>query len=167
MSKSRLLAISLLSAFGLLTGCSKSAESSRASAAPSAPTADLANGKAVFERVCAACHQPTGLGLPGAFPPLAGSEILTRGDGSTVVRIVLHGLQGPITVGGNTFNSVMPPQGPMLKDNEISDAISYARSSWGNRASAVSEATVRTLRATVKHDGMWTWPDLDKETGGK
>jgi len=152
-----LVALGLLLAAGGFAGCSKSEPvSPGAASAPAAPavTADLANGRAVFNRVCAVCHQQTGVGVPGAFPPLAGSEILTAADPGIAIRIALFGLQGPVVVGGKTFNSVMPAQGPLLKDREIADAISYARSAWGNQASAVAEESVRAVRSTVKRETM-------------
>lgn len=130
-------------------------------------TADLVHGRAVFERVCAVCHQANGAGVPGVFPPLAGSEILTQENAGWPVRIALFGLQGPVEVGGRTYNSAMPPQGPVLKDDEIAEALSYARSAWGNQAPPVSAETVRTVRASVKRETMWTWGELKRETGDR
>lgn len=154
-------------AAALLAGCSRSdptaAPATDTAAAPSAPaatTGDFDTGKQVYNRVCFVCHQPTGIGVPGAFPPLAGSEIVA-GDPARLVRIVLHGLQGPLTVHGATFNSVMPAQGPLLKDQEIADALTYVRAAWGNRADPVPVDLVKTIRATVKRDTPWTWPELN------
>src|SRR5262245_9976885 len=80
-----------------------------------------------YQTVCITCHQAEGQGVPGAFPPLAGSEWLTK-DGETPIRIVLLGLSGPIEVKGVQFNQVMPPPAG-LSDEQIAEAISYARSS--------------------------------------
>ncbi len=66
-------------------------------------------GEATYAKTCAACHQPTCLGLPGAFPPLAGSEWVKESDPTRIIRIVLHGVGGPIRVNGTLFNGVMPP----------------------------------------------------------
>src|SRR5215470_18341247 len=69
-------------------------------------------GARVFGQSCGVCHQPTGLGVPGAFPPLAGhvAESFAQPNGRAyLVRVVLYGLSGSITVKGNTFTSVMPP----------------------------------------------------------
>ncbi|RLA28999.1 MAG: hypothetical protein DRR15_16715, partial [Gammaproteobacteria bacterium] len=66
-----------------------------------------AAGEAVFLANCAACHQPTGQGLPGAFPPLAQSDFLL-GNRQEVMQAALFGLSGPITVNGQDYNGVMP-----------------------------------------------------------
>jgi mono/diheme cytochrome c family protein len=150
-----------------LTGCApstdapvKTANSASAQpAATSAAKANLANGQAVFVRVCAVCHQANGQGVPGVFPPLAGSPIVD-GDPKLLIRLVLHGLQGPIEVNGKTYNSVMPGQGPLLKDHEIANALSYVRNSWGHAASPVSADDVAAIRASEKRTTMWTWAEL-------
>lgn len=132
-------------------------------AEPAAPSAaQLEAGKAVYLRVCFACHQPTGLGLPPAFPPLAGSEIITAEDPTKIIRIVLHGLQGPLTVKGVAYNSMMPPQAAVLKDAEIADALTYARNTWGNKAAPVTAEAVAKLRASDKRPTPWTWAELNK-----
>jgi mono/diheme cytochrome c family protein len=91
-------------------------------------------GARVFEQSCGVCHQPTGLGVPGAFPPLAGhvAESFAQPNGRAyLVRVVLYGLTGAITVKGNTFASAMPPWA-QLKDDEIAAALDYALNAWGN-----------------------------------
>lgn len=134
-----------------------------ASPPASAPaTGDAEAGKTVYARVCFACHQLTGLGLPGAFPPLAGAEPVA-GSPERLIRIVLHGLQGPITVKGATYTNVMPPHGPQLKDQEIADVLTYVRGAWGNAAAGVTVEAVSRLRATEKdRTTMWTWAELEK-----
>lgn len=134
-----------------LTACGPAPEATQ-------PAFNLANGQAVFTRVCAVCHQPNGQGVPGVFPPLAGSEIVD-GDPRRLVRIVLAGLQGPITVHGQTFNSIMPGQAGVLNDQEIADALSYVRSSWGHTASPVTANEVAALRAENRAT-PWTWAEL-------
>jgi mono/diheme cytochrome c family protein len=109
-----------------------------------APPSDTVDGKAVFSNVCASCHQATGLGVPGAFPPLAGSSWVV-GDEETVVRILLRGITGPIEVKGSTYNSVMPAFGN-LKDDELAALATYVRTGFGNSASAVDVATVKKVR---------------------
>ena len=103
-------------------------------------------GKRVFNNTCMACHQVNGLGVPGAFPPLAGSEWLA-GSEERIIRIVLHGLNGPITVAGKDFNSAMAPLGGVLKDEQIANALTYVRSEWGNNAPEVKAETVTRIRA--------------------
>ena len=132
-------------------------------AAPAKGTpGDADAGKKVYLRVCFACHQPTGLGLPGAFPPLAGSSIVTETDPGKIIRIVLHGLQGPIEVKGVKYNSMMPPHAAQLKDAEIADVLTYVRNSWTNQAAPVTVEAVAEVRAKVQRTTPWTWAELTK-----
>jgi nitrite reductase (NO-forming)/hydroxylamine reductase len=107
----------------------------------------MARGEAVFLGTCAACHQPTGVGLPGAFPPLAGSDYL-QGDRKQVMSAALFGLSGPITVNGVEYNGVMPSAG-YLPDQDLADALTYVLNSWGNSGAAVSVAEVTALRSEL------------------
>jgi mono/diheme cytochrome c family protein len=125
-----------------------------------------ANGAEVFTR-CAVCHQQTGLGMPGAYPPLAGSEWLLNNP-EVPIRIVLHGLQGPITVKGSSFSNAMTPFGDQLSDAEIAAVISYERSSWGNSAPAITAAQVASVRAATKvQTTPWNPKDLQGMIHGK
>ena len=118
-----------------------------------------ANGAELFTR-CAACHQATGLGIPGAYPPLAGSEWLLNNP-EVPIRIVLHGLQGPITVKNTSFNSAMTPFADQLTDDQIAAIISYERSSWGNSASKITAEQVASVRAATKSQtAPWNPKDL-------
>jgi mono/diheme cytochrome c family protein len=124
--------------------------------------AATADGHAVYENRCAACHQATGQGLPGAFPPLAGSEFVL-GEAERVVRIVLHGLSGPVTVKGQTFNGAMPAWADQLSDAEIAAVLTYVRSSFGNAAPAVTSDVVAAQRtATASRATPWTAGELGK-----
>jgi mono/diheme cytochrome c family protein len=76
-------------------------------AGAAATPAQIAAGKAVYDVACLACHQADGKGLPGAFPPLAGSDYLL-GDKNRAVGVVVRGLQGEVVVNGIKYNSVMP-----------------------------------------------------------
>jgi len=119
-------------------------------------------GKRIFTSICMTCHQATGQGVPGQYPPLAGSE-WAQGNEERVIRIVLHGLNGPITVEGKEYNNVMAPLGAVLKDEQIANALSYVRSEWGNKAAEVQPETVAKVRAeTAAHTGFWTAPELLK-----
>ncbi|MDI1320657.1 MAG: cytochrome c [bacterium] len=119
-------------------------------------------GKKVFDVTCIACHQANGLGLPGQYPPLAGSEWAT-GSEERVIRIVLHGLNGPIKVEGKDFNNVMAPLGEALKDEQIANAISYVRASWGNNAPEVTPEAVAKVRAeTAGRKTYWTAAELEQ-----
>jgi mono/diheme cytochrome c family protein len=119
-------------------------------------------GQQIYQR-CATCHQATGLGIPGAFPPLAGSEWATAANAALPIRIVLRGLQGPVTVKNQRFNSAMPAYGTgqPLSDADVASVLTYVRSSWGNQASAVTPAQVAGERsATAAHTTPWTAADL-------
>ncbi len=119
-------------------------------------------GKPIYMNNCSACHQANGQGVPGAFPPLAGSEWVA-GTEERLVRIVLHGLQGPITVKGNEYNNVMAPLGGVLKDDQIAHVLSFVRAEFGDGAPEVSTETVAKIRAdTASHSGYWTADELLK-----
>ena len=118
-------------------------------------------GRRVFAN-CIACHQTTGLGLPGAYPPLAGSE-WAQGPEDRIIRIVLNGISGPITVRSTPFNNTMPAFGPQLRDEQIADVLTYVRSEWGNTAPAVSPDKVKEIRAAVgARSGPWSPDELLK-----
>ena len=119
-------------------------------------------GKRVFDMTCVTCHQANGLGVPGQYPPLVGSE-WAQGSEERAIRIVLHGLNGPITVEGKEFNNVMAPLGAALKDEQIANALSYVRASWGNTAPEVQPETVARVRAdTASRTSFWTAAELLK-----
>ena len=119
-------------------------------------------GKKVFTQICIVCHQATGTGIPGVFPPLAGSE-WANGSEERIIRIVLHGLNGKITVSGKEFNNAMASLGGTLKDEQIANALTYVRSEWGNNAPAVSAETVAKIRAeNASHTAPWTADELLK-----
>ncbi|MBL8022568.1 MAG: nitrite reductase, copper-containing [Leptospirales bacterium] len=104
----------------------------------------IAAGKIVFAQNCMACHQANGEGVPNAFPPLAKSDFLMR-DKARAIRVVLHGLEGEITVNGQKYNGVMPALG--LKDVDAANVMNYIRNSWGNVApDTVTPAEIRAAR---------------------
>jgi mono/diheme cytochrome c family protein len=137
-----------------------------AAPASSAPTAfvpadeaTLKRGQAVYARTCIACHQPTGMGLPPVFPPLVESPLVT-GDPSLPIKFVLHGLMGPVTVKGMTYNSMMPPV-MGVTDQDIADVLTYVRQSFGNKASAVTVAQVKAVRdAAAGRAAPWNTAEL-------
>lgn len=122
-------------------------------------------GATVYKAVCVACHQPTGLGLPAVFPPLAGSEWVAGND-RRLALIVLHGLMGPIEVKGQPWNLVMPPQGMTLDDRKIAAVLTYVRSEWGNDAPEVSPETVAAMREKYAGHAPWTAETLNAEIPG-
>src|SRR5438045_6889660 len=118
-------------------------------------------GKKIFAANCQTCHQANGLGVPGQYPPLAGSEFTTGGS-KRPAMIVLKGLQGPVTVKGQKFGSaVMQPWDKTLADQKIADVLTYERSEWGNSASAVTGERIAALRKELaNHPESFTEPDL-------
>jgi len=105
-------------------------------------------GKRLF-MTCAACHQATGTGVPGVYPALAGSEWV-QGSEERIIRIMLDGLSGPLTVEGKTYNGNMPAFGPgggyNWSDAKISYVLTYIRQEWGNKAGPITEAQVKEIR---------------------
>jgi mono/diheme cytochrome c family protein len=97
-------------------------------------TAAKADGKTVWQENCAACHGDEGEGQPGNFPRLAGNPDLFK-DRAFPVLVVLHGISGPITVKGQSYDSAMPAFGH-LSDAEIAAVVNFVRSAWGNDAKA-------------------------------
>jgi len=118
--------------------------------------------------MCFTCHQPTGQGIPGQFPPLVNSDWVL-GDKARLIKISLFGLMGEIEVNGVKFNGAMPPPGVpagTLSDQQIADVLTYVRNSWGNSASSVSPSEVATVRASIKGRApmqMWTAAELTPE----
>ena len=124
------------------------------------PVDAIAEGKRIFGANCTACHQSTGLGVAGAFPPIVGSEWVT-GPEQTVVRILLNGLNGPLKVKGANYNAAMPAWKESLTDDDIAHVITYIRQWSPNAAPAVSAATVGTLRKQYEsRSGPWTEAEL-------
>ena len=123
-----------------------------------APPAGAVNGAQIFAANCAACHQATGKGLPGVFPPLAGSPWVT-GDPQTVSQIVLHGMNGEIEVQGTKYKGAMPAFAEQLSDAEMAAVLSYVRSAWGNAGAPIEAEAVKASRAlTAARAEPWTGP---------
>lgn len=105
--------------------------------APGAPgTTQAVDGKALYASNCVACHQASGKGLPGVFPPLDGSEWV-QGDARVLVNILLHGINGEIEVAGTAYKGLMPPF-KQLGDAELAAIASTIRSEWSNKAVAIT-----------------------------
>ena len=118
-------------------------------AKPDAPA--LERGKAVYAKTCIACHQPNGKGLPGVFPPLDGSDWL-EADTTLLSKIVLRGLQGPITINGAPFAGPMPmaPLAEQLKDEEVADVLNYVRATYGKGGPLATPEVVKAAREATK-----------------
>jgi mono/diheme cytochrome c family protein len=104
---------------------------------------------------CVACHMPTGLGAPGAFPPLAGQDYVT-GDPRRLVSITLKGITGPMTVDGKVYviGMIAPViQFAQLKDDKnLSDVLNYVRNNFGNKAEPITPEFVGKVRAEFATD---------------
>jgi mono/diheme cytochrome c family protein len=99
----------------------------------------MLDGRALFLKNCAACHQATGKGIAGAFPALAGNKFV-QGPGADVATVLLKGRGG------------MPDFSDSLSDRDIATVLSYVRGDWGNKAGALTEAEVLATRDTLGVD---------------
>ena len=111
-------------------------------------------GKAIYSRegFCGTCHQPDGKGLPASgFPPLTANNWVL-GNPDRLIKVVLKGLSGPMEVDGKKYSGQVPMTafGAMLNDEEIAAVVSYVRNSFGNKASVVTPAKVKEVRAATK-----------------
>jgi mono/diheme cytochrome c family protein len=100
-------------------------------------------GKRLFTAICASCHQPTGQGIPGQFPPLAGSDFLNA-DRDRAIGVLLGGLQGKVVVNGRAFDNIMPSM--PLDDDDIANALTFVYNSFGNSGQEVTPEDVKAIR---------------------
>jgi nitrite reductase (NO-forming) / hydroxylamine reductase len=114
--------------------------------------AQMKAGEEVYKIACIACHQPTGAGMPGAFPPLADSDYLLQ-DKARAVRVVVQGLQGEVVVNNQKYNSVMPAM-TQLSDQQVADVVTYVLNTWGNKGGSVSASLVKAERAKAMAEGV-------------
>ena len=121
------------------------------------------DGAAAFAGNCSACHQATGLGVEGAFPPLVGSEWVVA-DAKIPVQILLNGLEGEVTVKGVKYEGAMPNFGETLDDATLSAILTYVRSNWGNTASPVGPEVFANERKR-KRSEPWSEKALKSEVG--
>lgn len=124
-------------------------------------------GKKLFNNAaCNTCHQSTGVGVPGAIPPLVASDWVT-GSEERLIRIVLHGVQGPIKVNGVDYNSAMPGfgrgTGYNWTDDKVAAVLTYIRQEWGNQAGPITTEKVAEVRAKEgSRNTPWLVSDLEK-----
>lgn len=102
-------------------------------------------GKAVYDTYCLTCHQADAYGVPGLNPPLVKTEWVL-GDKTRLIHVVLKGLNTPININGQTYRNPMPAHA-FLTDVEIANVLTYIRSNFGNKASAVTAEEVKMVRA--------------------
>lgn len=106
------------------------------------------NGKKVYAQRCLACHQADAGGVPNLNPPLIGTSYV-KGDKVKLISIVLKGMTDRVEIDGDSYSNNMPPHND-LTDQQIADVLTYVRNSFGNRASAVTIAQVKAVRASLK-----------------
>jgi nitrite reductase (NO-forming) len=130
--------------------------------APAAATEEqIAEGKKNYMTICFACHQPTGLGLPMVFPPLAKSPYV-NGNPERFAAIILKGNIGPFKVDEKPYNNIMPPQEAVLTDDKIASVMTFVRASFGNAGGPVSAEVVAAARKKfIDRKTSWTQPELD------
>lgn len=109
-----------------------------------APAANAA-GQAAFERICAACHLPSGEGMPGVFPPVKNSDYFKKSTPAQLVKLIDHGLTGPITVNGQQYNSAMPPLG--LSDEDAAAVLNYVSATLNGGKPSFTVEQIKRLRA--------------------
>jgi mono/diheme cytochrome c family protein len=138
-----------------------------AAGGPPKPMHDpLVQGKKLFAGICATCHQATGQGIPGVYPPLVKSE-WANGPEERVIRILLHGLGGPLTVEGRNYDGSMPSFGKgggyNWSDENIASVLTYIRQEWGNTGSPVDPVKVTEIRtkSAAGRAKPWTQPELE------
>jgi mono/diheme cytochrome c family protein len=118
-----------------------------ASSKGGAVAASITRGKDVYLQQCLACHQADGLGVQSMNPPLVKTKFVL-GDKTALVRIVLKGMQG-VDIDDESYHNVMAPHTD-LTDQQIADVLTYVRNSFGNKATAVTAAEVKAIRAKTK-----------------
>jgi len=115
-------------------------------------------GRALYEQTCSSCHQLSGRGDPGLAPPLRDSPWVL-GDPDVLVRVVLHGLRGPLTLGDTTWDGEMPAH--ELSDEELAGLGTYLRREWGHDAEPLTVDFVRDVRARhVQRRSAWSVQEL-------
>ncbi len=109
--------------------------------------ASAARGEAAYQQRCQICHQPGGLGVPGVFPPLAGSDYLMK-ERERSIKALCEGLSGKITVNGAAFDGQMPAQA--LDDRAAADVLNYVGSVWGNNLPEFTAEEIAKVREKTK-----------------
>ncbi|AWM31621.1 c-type cytochrome [Hymenobacter nivis] len=118
----------------------------RPAAAGAPAPALLAQGKQVYTQYCLSCHQADGGGVQNMNPPLIKTTYVL-GDKARLTNILVHGFAEKVEINGETYNNVMPAH-DFLTDAQMAAVLTYVRNSFGNKASAISVAEVKTIRAS-------------------
>jgi mono/diheme cytochrome c family protein len=102
-------------------------------------------GKRQYSNNCASCHQPTGMGVSGQYPPLAKSDIVT-GPERHLLAVLLNGLEGHLTAQGVAYNGAMPAWGGNMNDKQVAAVSTFIRQEWGNSAGPITPEQVAAAR---------------------
>jgi nitrite reductase (NO-forming)/hydroxylamine reductase len=108
----------------------------------------LAEGETAFVNTCSPCHRVNGQGMPGVFPPLAGSDFIASQDKTLIVSSVLQGMTGRMVINGVEYDNVMPPMSH-LPDAEVAKILTYVFNSWGNPGGMIAAHEVAAARAEL------------------
>jgi len=107
---------------------------------------DLSAGKKVFVEKCMVCHQESGQGVAGTFPPLANSDYM-KADKMRAVKQAIYGSKSPITVNGIQYpGSIMTVFDKELSDQQVMEVVNYILNSWGNEVGTVTLEDVKAAR---------------------
>jgi mono/diheme cytochrome c family protein len=120
----------------------------KTTASGSSLKSSISRGQNVYTTYCLTCHQVDGSGVPNLNPPLIQTK-WTLGSKTVLIEQVLKGSNGKVEIDGETFHNTMPPLAT-LTDQQIADVLTYVRNNFGNKASAVSVAEVKAVRAKKK-----------------
>jgi mono/diheme cytochrome c family protein len=145
----RVLVILLILTTGGIKLAAQTKSKPKPSAKPALITAAvMANGKKIYSQYCLPCHMADGAGVQNMNPPLTKTSYVL-GDKNRLIKVILNGLSDGAEIDGETYTNVMAPHN-FLKDQEIADILTYIRNSFGNKASAITAAEVKTARAAKK-----------------
>jgi mono/diheme cytochrome c family protein len=123
-------------------------------------TSPMAVGKKLYDGNCASCHQKSGAGQPGSYPPMVGSEWVL-GSKPMLASILLDGVAGPLSVHGGEFGSNVMPAWASLSDENLADIMTYIRGTWGNTGDAAKAEDVTAARTKdASRATPWAQPDL-------
>jgi mono/diheme cytochrome c family protein len=112
------------------------------------PKESMERGKKVYDQYCMSCHMQDGTGVPRLNPPLVKTSYVIS-DKKTIIEIILKGFDAQVEIEGEYYQNTMAPH-DFLTDEQIADVATYVRNSFGNKASVVVPADVKTVRAAIK-----------------
>ena len=122
-------------------------------------------GESLFHKdgACVTCHQATGQGVINIYPPIVDTEWV-NGDKTRLIKLVMHGLWGPITIKDTLYDPQkgVPPMtalGAMYSDSELAAVLTYVRHSWGNNSGSVTPGEVKAVRQATRDQTTFYSPD--------